>query len=175
MEDWVKIGKSSRPVDIRSKELDNTAVPLPFQIYATIRQNREFFNIPPSDALEIMRGFASLLDDAEITVYNDNPPAPAPRPNFKFHMIGLRAGDFVTFDPLGIEVKVASDDRVEYEDRLYSLSSFAGNFMPEERQNKSGSYQGPLYFSYKGKNLLKLRNEMDSGNSPAESEETSGD
>lgn len=26
-EDWVKIGKSSRPVDVRSKELDNTAVP----------------------------------------------------------------------------------------------------------------------------------------------------
>ncbi len=23
-EDWVKIGKSSRPVDVRSKELDNT-------------------------------------------------------------------------------------------------------------------------------------------------------
>ena len=35
-ENWVKIGKSSRPVDVRSKELDNTAVPLPFQIYATI-------------------------------------------------------------------------------------------------------------------------------------------
>lgn len=27
-EDWVKIGKSARPVNIRSKELDNTAVPL---------------------------------------------------------------------------------------------------------------------------------------------------
>ena len=76
-EDWVKIGKSSRPVDVRSKELDNTAVPLPFEIYATlktvkyskvekqihkqidrltdlrIRQNREFFNIPPSVALDI--------------------------------------------------------------------------------------------------------------------------
>lgn len=36
-EDWVKIGKSSRPVDVRSKELDNTAVPLPFEIYATMR------------------------------------------------------------------------------------------------------------------------------------------
>lgn len=24
-EDWVKIGKSSRPVDVHSKELDNTA------------------------------------------------------------------------------------------------------------------------------------------------------
>ena len=30
-EDWVKIGKSSRPVDVRSKELDNTAVPLLFE------------------------------------------------------------------------------------------------------------------------------------------------
>lgn len=76
-EDWVKIGKSSRPVDVRSKELDNTAVPLPFEIYATIktvkynevekhvhktidrltdlriRQNREFFNVAPQIALDI--------------------------------------------------------------------------------------------------------------------------
>ena len=36
-EDWIKIGVSSRPVDIRSKELDNTAVPLPFEIYASIK------------------------------------------------------------------------------------------------------------------------------------------
>lgn len=36
-EDWVKIGKSARPVDVRSKELDNTAVPLPFEIYATLK------------------------------------------------------------------------------------------------------------------------------------------
>lgn len=38
-EDWVKIGKSSRPVDVRSKELDNTAVPLPFEIFATIKRS----------------------------------------------------------------------------------------------------------------------------------------
>ena len=91
-EDWVKIGKSSRPVDIRSKELDNTAVPLPFEIYATlktvkysevekavhqtidsltdfrIRPNREFFNITPNDALNILRRMAMMLDDAEIWV-----------------------------------------------------------------------------------------------------------
>ena len=77
-EDWVKIGKSSRPVDVRSKELDNTAVPLPFEIYATlrtvkyheleqavhktidrltdlrIRQNREFFNVPPAVATGLL-------------------------------------------------------------------------------------------------------------------------
>ena len=36
-EDWVKIGKTRRPVNVRSAELDNTAVPLPFEVYATIK------------------------------------------------------------------------------------------------------------------------------------------
>ena len=99
-DDWVKIGKSSRPVNVRSKELDNTAVPLPFEIFATlktakyavaernihknidrltnlrIRRNREFFNVPPEKALEILKDIAALLDDAEITRYKDNKPIP---------------------------------------------------------------------------------------------------
>lgn len=89
-EDWVKIGRSARPVDVRSKELDNTAVPLPFEIYATlktekyveaeklihryierftnlrIRDNREFFNVQPEIALEIFRDVADVLGDAVI-------------------------------------------------------------------------------------------------------------
>ena len=93
-EDWVKIGKSSRPVDVRSKELDNTAVPLPFEIYATmktvkyneaerlvhkyierftnrrIRNNREFFNVKPEEALEIFDDVKLLLDDAEIETFD---------------------------------------------------------------------------------------------------------
>lgn len=36
-EDWAKIGKSSRPVDVGSKELDDTDVTLPFEIYATMK------------------------------------------------------------------------------------------------------------------------------------------
>lgn len=39
-EDWVKIGKSSRPVSVRSKKLDNTAVPLPFEIYTTLKTSK---------------------------------------------------------------------------------------------------------------------------------------
>ena len=88
-EDWIKIGKSSRPVNVRSKELDNTAVPLPFEIYATIktasfnkvesmlhkilegahvriRSNREFFNVKPEDALRAFYDIAELLPDAEV-------------------------------------------------------------------------------------------------------------
>ena len=202
-EDWVKIGKSSRPVDVRSKELDNTAVPLPFEIYATlrtvkyskvekqihkqidrltdlrIRQNREFFNIPPSVALDIMRDIADLLDDAELSVYVDGKPVvsnskdedkmieaetkekqrKAQKPPFKFHMIGLKVDDYIVFDPLGLSVRIASDDKIEYEGRLYSLSAFTANFLPEEKQNISGAYQGPKYFSFGGKTLFDLRNE----------------
>ena len=97
-EDWIKIGKSSRPVDVRSKELDNTAVPLPFEIFATIkttkynevekivhktidrltnlriRQNREFFNVAPQVALDIFRDIATAIDDAEIIEYENNQP-----------------------------------------------------------------------------------------------------
>jgi hypothetical protein len=36
----VKIGKSSRSVDVRSKELDNTAVSLSFEIYATLKTSK---------------------------------------------------------------------------------------------------------------------------------------
>lgn len=204
-EDWVKIGKSSRPVNVRSKELDNTAVPLPFEIYATlrtakyakvekqihkqidrltdlrIRQNREFFNIAPSVALDIMRDIADLLDDAELCVYVDGKPVvskskdedkrieadfkekqrKAQKPPFKFHMIGLNVGDTVMFDALQIPVRVASDDKIEYDGRLYSLSAFTANFLPEEKQNPSGAYRGPQYFSYNGKVLSDLRKERE--------------
>ena len=97
-EDWVKIGKSSRPVDVRSKELDNTAVPLPFEIFATmktvkyneveklvhknidrlsdlrIRPNREFFNVSPQVALDILNDISKIIDDANVTLYKDNNP-----------------------------------------------------------------------------------------------------
>ena len=204
-EDWVKIGKSSRPVDVRSKELDNTAVPLPFEIYATlktskfdkvekqiykqidrltdlrIRQNREFFNIAPSVALDIMRDIADLLEDAELAVYVDGKPVVSgskdedkkikaandeskrkkSKPAFKFHMVGLNVGDTIVFDALNLPVKVASDDKIEYEGRLWSLSAFTAEFLPESMQNTSGAYQGPKYFSHKGKTMWQMRLERE--------------
>lgn len=88
-EDWVKIGKT---IDLkgRLRTLDNTSVPLPFEVFATlktakyneaeklvhryierftnlrIRDNREFFNVKPEEALDIFREVATLLDDAVI-------------------------------------------------------------------------------------------------------------
>lgn len=198
-EDWVKIGKSARPVDIRSKELDNTAVPLPFEIYATIqtvkyndvekhvhktidrltdlriRQNREFFNVPPQIALDIFYDIAKMIDDAVVTVYKDNKPIShieketqsdlirriVKRGRFKFSMVGIKIGEKITFTPTQTDVKVASDDSIEYEGRIYKLSPFVGTFMPEEKQNTSGAYQGAKYFSYKGEILEELRKRME--------------
>lgn len=199
-EDWVKIGKSSRPVDVRSKELDNTAVPLPFEIYATIktvkynevekhvhktidrltdlriRQNREFFNVAPQIALDIFYDIAKMIEDAVVTVYKDNKPVVnnekldehgddhkriVRRGRFKFSMVGIKIGECITFMPTNTEVKVASDDSIEYEGRIYKLSPFVGTFMPEDKRNTSGAYQGAKYFSYNGKVLDDLRSAME--------------
>ena len=89
-EDWVKIGKSSGEVDLRSKRLSNTAVPLPFEIYATIKTSkyselekllhevltdlansrinpkREFFNITPQKAGNLLKKCAAAIADAEL-------------------------------------------------------------------------------------------------------------
>ena len=200
-EDWVKIGKSSRPVDIRSKELDNTAVPLPFEIYATlktvkyeqveklihktidrltdlrIRQNREFFNVPPAKALDILKDISTTLDDAEIDeVYlgdarfiskqNEDGvicESKKRRPPFKFSMVHIPIGATVTFEPTGLDVKVIDDDHIEYEGRIYKLSPFVGTFMPEEKRNTSGAYQGAKFFTYKGENLDELRTKLEKG------------
>ncbi|MBR1769360.1 MAG: GIY-YIG nuclease family protein [Bacteroidales bacterium] len=197
-EDWVKIGKSSRPVDVRSKELDNTAVPLPFEIYATmqtskyadiekiihkqidrltdlrIRQNREFFNVEPAQALDILLDLAIAIDDAVIMRYIDGKPTQiypmlnerekpqkeekkAPRPPFDFSMVGLTVGDTVIFAALQLPLKVAGKNKVEYEGRLWSLSAFCGTFLPDNMHNASGQYHGPRYFSFKGKTLWDIR------------------
>lgn len=76
-------------------------------------------------------------------------------------MIGLNVGDTIIFDALQLPVRIASDDKIEYEGRLYSLSAFTANFLPEEKQNSSCAYQGPKYFSYNGKILSDLRNEKE--------------
>lgn len=198
-EDWVKIGKSLRPVDVRSKELDNTAVPLPFEIFATlktckyneveklvhktidrltdlrIRQNREFFNVAPQVALDIFKDIAGTIDDAEVVLYEDNQPVATKdvekkekreikRGRFKFSMVNIPIGSILTFIPTGIEVKVASDDQIEYEGRIYKLSPFVGTFMPEDKRNASGAYQGSKYFSFRGRILEDIRVEMENTN-----------
>ena len=72
-----------------------------------ICQHRKFFNIKPQLAMEILRDEAMVLDDAEITLYENNQPiVPKPgkpdlptkptslshRPRFKFSMVNIPIG-----------------------------------------------------------------------------------
>jgi hypothetical protein len=88
-EDWVKIGKTTN-MEERLRTLYNTSLPLPFEVFATMRtskyneaeklvhhyierftnlrieKKREFFNVKPEEALDIFHEVATLLDDAVI-------------------------------------------------------------------------------------------------------------
>ncbi len=88
-EDWIKIGKTTN-MEERLRTLYNTSLPLPFEVFATlktskyneaeklvhhyierftnlrIRNNREFFNVKPEEALDIFKDVALVIDDAVI-------------------------------------------------------------------------------------------------------------
>lgn len=189
-DDWIKIGKSSRPVDIRSKELDNTATPLPFEIYATlktdkyneverlihktidrltdlrIRQSREFFNISPAKALDILKDISTTLDDAEISERKPDAETKVKHSKssrFNFDMVNIPIGSELIFIPTGLKVIVADFNKIEYQGRLYKLSPFVETFLPEEQQTPSRSYQGSKYFSFNGKILEDIRKEIENG------------
>lgn len=69
-----------------------------------------------------------------------------------------RNGNELTF------IGVADEDHVEYDGRIYKLSPFVGTFMPEDKRNTSGAYQGAKYFAYKGEVLDDLRTKIEHSN-----------
>lgn len=83
------------------------------------------------------------------------------RAPFKFSMIGLKPSDSITFEPTGVIVKVASDNTIKYNEEEYTLNRFVNTFLPNEKRIPSGTYQGPRFFTYQGKNLWALRLEIE--------------
>lgn len=80
------------------------------------------------------------------------------RPPFKFSMIGLKPGDTIIFAPNGEEVRVNSENTVEYDGQILTLSRYCKIYMPDnDSENKE--YQGPAHFLYNGKALNIIRKE----------------
>ncbi|MCR5394479.1 MAG: DUF4357 domain-containing protein [Bacteroidales bacterium] len=164
-EDWIKIGMSSRPVPERLRELDNTSVPLPFEIYATlrtvkfeaaekhihrmvdrltdlrIRKNREFFNIHPAKALELFRDEAELLDDAYIEIYRDGKVVDST--SYMFNSVA-RNGDDSTEESSDLRnVKLTSsivndNSKSGYDNEVQSLSVREEKPLWSDSDNESG-------------------------------------
>ncbi|MDR0588141.1 MAG: GIY-YIG nuclease family protein [Burkholderiales bacterium] len=200
-DDWVKIGKSSHEVSVRSRQLDNTSVPLPFTIFATlqtakfdkaekfihamidmvapdirIRKSREFFNITPTKAYELLRLCAEQYDDAEVVVYDEellaelNPGTNAetgrtlPRAaRLTFEMLGIPVGSTLTFvndDSVSVTV-VDNNNTVRIDDLELSLSH-AARYLHQKQgtANQSGAYQGGLWFKFNGDILTDIRRKL---------------
>lgn len=191
-EDWVKIGKTAGTVEKRMDELFTTALPMPFELYAwcktskfnelekqahhildkltetRVADNREFFQLVPSEALSVLRELAMTIDDAEFYCPFEQQQAAKAKtvtcPPFKFKYADMKAGDIITFEPRGFKVVVSddpSDNKIEYEGKLYTLSGFCRAFMPDNKRNKAEAYQGPHYFSFEGELLCDRRERIE--------------
>lgn len=190
-EDWVKIGKSKREPEIRGKELYNTAVPLPYEMYATLKTskyneaerlihrsidrisqlriaaNREFFNIAPEKAYEILCDIAELLDDAEVTLYGDNIEVKNKNEHgvirkkgelFDFYKKNIPDGSVIHFvEDESITAVVCEPRQVLFEGEKWYLSPLVRELYTRmNKVNNSGAYQGPLFFTYNGKRLTDI-------------------
>lgn len=92
------------------------------------------------------------------------PPKPQKhkkRCNLKFNMLNIPIGAELVFEPdPRYKVKVWSNDLIVYKGNKYTMSAFARLYMPNKMRNEYGAYQGSLYFSYRGENLVDLRNRL---------------
>ena len=92
----------------------------------------------------------------------DAPNAPAkvvsldkPSNKFSFDAIGVNVGDALTFID-GTKVIAAEDNKVLFGGRLFTLSGFCKDFMPDDKRTKSNSYRGCAFFFKDGVKLEKL-------------------
>lgn len=75
---------------------------------------------------------------------------------FAFEKIDIQPGSVITFIHGGQKVITTADNKVEYQGKVYTLSGFCKEFMPDDRRNKANSYRGCAFFAYDGVKLEKI-------------------
>lgn len=75
---------------------------------------------------------------------------------FAFDKIGIEPGDIITFIHGGQRVITINNNKVVYQGKVYTLSGFCKEFMPDDKRNKANSYRGCAFFAYKGVKLDKM-------------------
>lgn len=80
---------------------------------------------------------------------------------FKYEMVGLRGGIQLVFAPTGAKVVAVAPNKVKEGGVVYTLTGYAKKYMPKDMRNAKDAYQGPAYFTYNGKKLTALREEME--------------
>ncbi len=182
----VKIGKTTRDVELRLNELYQTGTPLPFEcVYAArvedeskveralhlafdpqrVNPRREFFSIQPEQAVTILEllavedvtpvvqeNVADVDSDAREAIVRFKSARKAP---MKLSQIGIMPGTVLTYTDGDATCVVVNDKQVEYNGSLYSLSGLAQELMGYPR-----SVRGSMYFTYQGKRLSDMYDEL---------------
>lgn len=186
MPGYVKVGRTG-DLAVRMRQLDTTGVPLPFECYYAkrvkdavfvenrilaafgdhrVRKNREFLSIAPEKvkaALQIAEGEDVMVAEEAVVESQDDIDALARaksrKRNFTFSMIGLEPGTALvhTHDPEAT-CTVYDDRNVLFEGEVMSLSRSAGIVV--QRQGLSPQVAGTAYWTYNGKRLWEIREEM---------------
>lgn len=78
-----------------------------------------------------------------------------PSNKFSFDAVGVNVGDTLTFVD-GTKVIAAEDNKVLFGGRLFTLSGFCKDFMPDDKRTKSNTYRGCAFFFKDGVKLEKL-------------------
>ncbi|MGY3805361.1 GIY-YIG nuclease family protein [Pigmentibacter ruber] len=184
----VKIGMTENLVR-RMKELYNTSVPTPFQLFYAktvekpefveskihaaladfrVNENREYFEINPIRVQAIL----DLVTGEEVNVEQKNviedqrdldalENQQNKRARFKFSMVNIPINSILHFDDKPeISCKVIDDSKVEFEGEILSLSKAAGQVL--KRNGNSEKVNGTYYWTYNGKSLWKIRTDLES-------------
>jgi len=119
----------------------------------------------PQGAIRISQEkYKTLLDfvdtNFEIVLNDINIAKKSRRAPFKFSMIGLKPGDTIIFAPNGEKVRVNSENTVDYNGQILTLSRFCKIYMPD-KDSENKEYQGPAHFIYNGKTLDEIRKEKE--------------
>ena len=78
-----------------------------------------------------------------------------PSNKFSFDAVGVNVGDALTFID-GTKVIAAENNKVLFGGRLFTLSGFCKDFMPDDKRTKSNTYRGCAFFFKDGVKLEKL-------------------
>ena len=87
------------------------------------------------------------------------------RENFRFSILGLKAGSVLTFlRDESIQATVIDDRRISFEGKETSLSSSALEILRTRYGYRAKTIAGPQYWCHEGKTLSEMRQELETEN-----------
>ncbi len=183
MPGYVKIGFTKTDLENRLKQLDNTSVPLPFELHYAcevedarederwlhgifddfrVRPNKEFFKMDPERvvlALKRIQIKEVKLDDDYISkdYKKEIEKKKKIRSKFDFEKYGIKVGEEIYFSrDENIKAKVLNNNKIELNGVERGLSESARELLNYKKQPA-----GTLYWMYDGETLDERRRRMD--------------